>query len=201
MKNIDSAFRYVRGFSVLVICGCVIVTCFALYHSFKLVREGKDKVYVIAGDKAIEAFQRRRSDNLAVEARDHVRTFHELFFTLDPDEKVITRNIGRALYFADASAKRQYDNLKESGYYINIISGNISQTISVDSVQLDLARSPLYFRCYATQRIERTTSLLERRLVTEGFLRNVSRSDHNPHGFLIERWTTLVNQDIKTQNR
>jgi hypothetical protein len=32
-------------------------------------------------------------------------------------------------------------------------------------------------------------------LVTQGYLRNVSRSDNNPHGFLIEHWETLANRD------
>ncbi|RYY44760.1 MAG: conjugative transposon protein TraK, partial [Chitinophagaceae bacterium] len=26
-------------------------------------------------------------------------------------------------------------------------------------------------------------------------------SDNNPHGFLIEKWKTLENNDLKTQNR
>ena len=37
--------------------------------------------------------------------------------------------------------------------------------------------------------------------ITEGFLRNVARSDNNPHGFLIERWRVLENKDLKTLNR
>jgi hypothetical protein len=40
-----------------------------------------------------------------------------------------------------------------------------------------------------------------RDLVTEGWLRNISRSDNNPHGFLIERWNTIDNRDLKVENR
>jgi hypothetical protein len=40
-----------------------------------------------------------------------------------------------------------------------------------------------------------------RNLITEGFLRNVARSDNNPHGFLIEKWTTIENKDLKTEKR
>ena len=43
---------------------------------------------------------------------------------------MIQSNITKALYLADGSAKRQYENLKENGYYSNIISGNISQQIA-----------------------------------------------------------------------
>ena len=38
-------------------------------------------------------------------------------------------------------------------------------------------------------------------LITEGNLRNVSRSDNNPHGFLIERWNTIENKDLAVENR
>ena len=160
-----------------------------------------DRVYILSSGKALEAFAADRKENLPVEARDHVKTFHEYFFTLDPDERVIQANTTRALYLADGSAKRVYDNLKESSYYAGIIAGNISQAVSIDSIQLDMKLYPFYFRCYATQKITRTTTIVTRSLVTEGYLRNVSRSDNNPHGFLIERWTILENKDLKVENR
>lgn len=201
MKNIDTAFKYVRGFTLLIILASTGLCCYSLYKSFQLVTNIQDKIYILANGKALEAYAAERKDNIPVEAKDHVKTFHHFFFTLDPDEKVIQSNITKALYLADLSAKRQYDNLKESGYYINIISGNVSQTINVDSVVVDVNQSPYYFRCYATQRIIRTTSVVARSLITTGYLRNVSRSDNNPHGFLIERWRTIENKDIKIQNR
>lgn len=201
MKNIDTAFRHIRSFTLVVIVGSLLLCCFVSYKSFQLVSEMQSKVYILANGKALEAYSSDRKDNIAVEARDHVKVFHQLFFTLDPDDKVIQTNITKALYLADASAKREYDNLKENGYYTNVIAGNISQTIQVDSVSIDISNYPYHFRCYATQNIIRTTSTVLRNLNTEGFLRNVSRSDNNPHGFLIERWSTIENRDLKIQNR
>jgi len=32
-------------------------------------------------------------------------------------------------------------------------------------------------------------------------VREVSRSDNDPHGYLIERWTILSNRDLKTEAR
>ena len=201
MKNIDTAFHHVRGFTMLFIAGCVIISCFALYKSYSLVSQIQGKVYILANGKVLDAYASDRKDNITVEARDHVKTFHQLFFTLDPDDKVIKTNLTKALYLADASAKHEYDNLKENGYYSGIISGNISQAIKVDSISIDISQYPYRFRCYATQSIIRTTSIVSRSLVTEGALRNVSRSDNNPHGFLIERWNTIENRDIKMENR
>jgi conjugative transposon TraK protein len=172
-----------------------------LIQSFQLIRQTQARIYILSNGKALEAYAAERKDNISVEARDHVKMFHHYFFTLDPDDKMILVNITKALYLADASAKQQYDNLKENRYYSNIISGNISQDIEADSIHIDLDHYPYYFRYYARQRIIRTTSIVMRSLVTEGYLRNVARSDNNSHGFLIERWNTLENKDIKTINR
>ncbi|MCL6219872.1 conjugative transposon protein TraK [Zunongwangia pacifica] len=201
VKNIDTAFRHIRGFTMLIIAGSILLSCFALYKSFSLVSQMQDRIYILANGKALEAYSAGRKDNIPVEARDHVKTFHQLFFTLDPDDKVIATNITKALYLADGSAKRIYDDLKENGYYAGLISGNVNQTIHVDSVAVDINEYPYKFRCYATQRIIRPTSITTRSLITEGALRNVSRSDNNPHGFLIERWATIANKDLKTTAR
>lgn len=195
-KNIDTAFRHIKTFSIFLICACVLVSGFAIYKSFDMVQANNAKVYILANGKAIEAFSAERKDNIGVEIRDHVKMFHHWFFTLDPDEKVIQRNMLLALNLADQSAKKSYDNLKEQGYFTNLISANISQEIAVDSVELNLDVYPYYFKCFATQQLVRSTSTVVRRLVTQGYLRNVSRSDNNPHGFLIQRWETLENSDV-----
>lgn len=201
LNNIDTAFRHVKTFTMIVVATSAAICAFAIYKSFSTVNRMQDKIYVLADGKAIEAFASDRRDNLEVEGRDHIRNFHYNFFTLDPDEKVIRQNISKALYLADNSAKAVYDDLKENGYYAGIISGNISQEITIDSVAMDISNHPYNFRCYAVQEIIRPTSIVKRRLITEGSLRNVSRSDNNPHGFLIERWRTLDNADISTKNR
>src|SRR6185437_12405427 len=148
-----------------------------------------------------EALAADRRENLEVEARDHIRNFHLDFFTLDPDEKVINANVGHALYLADGSAKRVYEGLKENGYYAGIIAGNVSQRVMPDSIVVDTRSYPIYWRCYATEKIIRPTSAVTRNLVTEGQLRYVSRSDNNPHGFLIEKWVILDNSDLKVETR
>lgn len=200
LRNIDNAFKHIRLFSFLLILACVLISGFALIKSYQAVQAAQDRVYILAGGKALEAFASGRKDNIPVEARDHVRTFHQFFFTLDPDDKVIQTNISKALYLGDQSVKAQYDNLKEEGYYTNLISANISQEITVDSVTLDMDQYPYRFRCYAIQKLIRSTSTTSRNLITEGTLRNVSRSDNNPHGFLIERWKIITNRDTTLQN-
>ncbi|MDB4921847.1 conjugative transposon protein TraK [Mucilaginibacter sp.] len=201
MRNIETAFQHVRGFTILLTIGYFITIGYVEYQHNALVAMIQRRLYILYNGKVLEAIATDRKDNVGVEARDHVKTFHQLFFTLAPDDKVIQANLTKALYLADESAKKEYDNLSENGYYAGIIAGNISQQIRVDSVAVDLRSYPYHFRCYGTQSIIRTTSTVTRSLVTEGELRNVSRSDNNPHGFLIQRWSTLENTDLKIINR
>ncbi len=194
-KNIDTAFSHIKRFSIGFLICCTLLSGLVVWKSFSWVREAQGKIYILAGGKAIEVFASDRKDNVAVELRDHIKMFHYWFFTLDPDEKVIQANIAKALNLADESGRKAYENLKERGFYNNLISANISQEITVDSTQLDLDVYPFLFRCYATQKLIRSSSTVLRKLVTQGQVRNVSRSDNNAHGFLIQRWETVDNAD------
>ncbi|MDE3211757.1 MAG: conjugative transposon protein TraK [Bacteroidota bacterium] len=200
-KNIDTAFRQLRLFSIVVVLSSVSLCGYILYRSDREMMTLQSRIYILSAGKALEAFGADRKENLPVEARDHIRMFHHYFFTLDPDEQVIRSHIGKALYLADQSAHEVYENLLEKNYYTQLISGNISQQIEVDSIYLDTRKYPFYFKCFATEKIIRMTATVTRSLITEGYLRNVSRSDHNPHGFLITGWTILENRDLKTQHK
>lgn len=200
-KNLDTAFRQVRSFALVIVTASILFSGFITFESYEVISKAQSSIYILANGKALEALAGDRKDNIPVEAKDHVKMFHQYFFTLDPDDKVIETNILKALYLADGSAKRVYESLKENSYYRGIISGNVSQAIIVDSIQLNINQYPYYFRCYATETITRPSAVTTRSLITEGYLRNVSRSDNNPHGFLIEKWNIIENKDIKTETR
>jgi conjugative transposon TraK protein len=200
-KNMNSAFQHIRTFSLFFLFGCASLSGLVIYKCFAMLNASQQHIYILANGKVLEAFAAERKDNIPVEARDHISMFHHYFFTLDPDEKVINSNMSKALYLADASAKKQYDNLKENGYYRNIISGNISQTIEIDTISFDMNVDPYSFHLVGREKIIRATSIVTRSLITEGYLRNVSRSDNNSHGFLIEKWAIIENKDLKTENR
>lgn len=201
MKNIDTAFRYMRMFTMVIVAGSILLDGFVFLKAYQLSVAYQKRVYVLANGKAIEAFTSTRKDNLIVEAKDHIIRFHEYFFILSPDDNQIKASIQKALYLADGSAKAVYGSLQENNYYSQMISGNVSQDIIIDSVQLNTNTYPYYFRCYGTEKITRPVSITDRDLITEGYLREIPRSDNNPHGFLIERWSILENKDLKTVNR
>lgn len=200
-KYIDKAFKHIRLFAACFLLACLGLTCLIWWRCTYLLERAQGRIYVLAGDKVLQAMASDRRDNLEVEARDHIRVFHQDFYTLDPDEKVINANIGEAFYLADGSARKEYERLQEQNYYRDIIAGNVSQRVNVDSIYVDMGSEPYAFQCWLTLTITRTSNITLRALVTEGHLRTVSRSDNNPHGFLIEDWRPGEPRDIKTQTR
>jgi conjugative transposon TraK protein len=141
------------------------------------------------------------SINRPVEAREHVRRFHELFFTIAPDKNAIESNVKRAFNLADQSAFNYYKDLQEKGYYNRIISGNIQQRVEVDSVVANFDSYPYDVKTYARQFIIRSSNLTIRNLVTNCSLVNSVRSDSNPQGFIIEKFNVLENRDVETVER
>ncbi|WP_339750813.1 conjugative transposon protein TraK [Algoriphagus aquimarinus] len=201
LKNLDTAFRHVKYLSFTVVLGSF---CFAGYLGVKAIQAtqaAQERVYILADGKALEAFSATKKDNIPVEARDHVKMFHHYFFTLSPDEKFINEQLMKSLYLSDGSAKKVYDNLKERGYFTEIVSANINQTIAMDSVSIFIDSYPYEFLYYGKQQIIRPTSVVTRSLITKGRLRHIDRTDQNPHGFLIEHWETLSNENLNVESR
>ncbi|WP_324680136.1 conjugative transposon protein TraK [Hymenobacter sp. GOD-10R] len=180
---------------------CLLITVYAIYSGHKSTMIALDNIYLLNNGQLMTASAHSVKENRPVEVQDHVKRFHELFFTLDPDDKAIQYNMSQAMYLADASAQQQYEYLKESGYINELIQKNVSQDIRVDSVTVQPSGSGYYAKCYAQQHIIRTSTVTTRNLISECYLRDVSRSTNNPHGFLMERWRVVQNNDLQTETR
>lgn len=202
LKNIETSFRQIRLFGIVFICLCAGITTYSVWSSFAFAEKQREKIYVLDGGKSlILALSQDLSQNRPVEAKEHIRRFHELFFTLSPDKSAIESNIKRALLLADKSAFNHYTDFAEKGYYNRVISGNINQRVMIDSVSCDFDSYPYRAVTYARQLIIRESNVTERSLVTRCRLLNSVRSDNNPHGFILEAFEIIENKDLKVMKR
>ena len=202
LKNIESSFRQIRLFGIVFVAMCAVVVSVALVCVFNFAERQREKIYVLDNGKSLMlALSQDMEQNRPAEAREHVRRFHELFFTLSPDKSAIEHNINRALILSDKSAYNYYTDFSEKGYYNRIIAGNINQVLQVDSVVCDFNNYPYIAKTFARQMIIRESNVTQRTLVTQCRLSNASRSDDNPNGFIIEGLTILENKDISTVKR
>ena len=125
LKNIETSFRQIRLFTLVFACLCAVVTGFALWKSYSFAEAQRQKIYVLDNGKSLMlALSQDLSQNRPAEAREHVRRFHEMFFTLSPEKSAIEHNVKRALLLADKSVYHYYSDFAEKGYYNRIIAGN-----------------------------------------------------------------------------
>ena len=202
-KTIDQAFQKVRLISALSVIASALICLWVIYNSYAKSERDQGRIYIMVNGSVFQAVAANERDYIKIDARNHVKDFHELLFNLDPDEKMIRDNMNKAFYLADGSAKKFYDNLKESGYITSLISANIIERVRIDSISLYAENDPyaFQFRCWAKETLTRSSSLTTRSLVTGGYLRKIQRSDDNSHGFMIEQFEVLENRNLETKNR
>lgn len=202
LSNIESSFKHLRLFSIVFLCMCTLLMCYSVWKAYSFAEMQREKIYVLdQGKSLILALSQDLSQNRPVEAKEHTRRFHELFFSLSPDKSAIENNIQRALFLSDRSAYAHYRDLAEQGYYNRIISGNINQRVEIDSIVCNFNVYPYDVVTYGRQLIIREKSVTERSLVTRGRLLNSNRSDNNPHGFILEAFQVIENKDLQVFDR
>lgn len=202
LRNIETSFWQIRLFGMVFVAVCAVVAVYSVWSSYVFAEKQREKIYVLDGGKSLMlALSQDLSQNRPAEAKEHVRRFHELFFTLSPEKSAIEHNVKRALLLADKSAYNYYADFAEKGYYNRIIAGNINQVLQVDSVVCNFDRYPYEVNTYARQMIIRASNVTQRSLVTTCRLLNASRSDDNPNGFTIEGFTIVENKDLQTLKR
>ncbi|WP_025124849.1 conjugative transposon protein TraK [Myroides odoratimimus] len=202
LRNIENSFVQIRLYAIVFAVVCLIVVGFSIYKSYDFAKEQREKIYVLDKGKSLMlALSQDASINRPVEAREHVRRFHELFFTLSPEKAAIEGNMQRAFNLSDKTAFDYYKDLLEKGYYSRIISGNIQQRVEVDSIKIDFNTYPYKTMTYATQYIIRSSNLTKRNLITSSQLVSAVRSDNNPQGFIIEKFTVVENKDLEVVKR
>ncbi|MDE5417594.1 conjugative transposon protein TraK [Labilibaculum sp. DW002] len=200
--DIQRKFRFTVYVLLITSLSMIGLSVYVFTISLNLVERSKQKIYVLDNGKSLlVALREDITENRNAEARDHVKRFHELFFTLEPDKQYIENNVREALHLSDRSAMDQYQSFKENNVYNQVIASDISMTVQTDSIELDFSAYPYRFHFFGKQKIVRKSNITIRNLSTSGAMRNISRTDNNPHGFLLENWRIEDNKDIETIRR
>ena len=197
VKNIEQKIKINKTISLASILFAVIIVIVGFVFAYKLIEDSRKSLYVIDNGVPILVKQTDELLNRPVEYKSQVELFHRLFFTLAPDDRYIKENVEKSLYLIDDSGKKEYTNLREKGFYNQLISGNSLVTVRNDSIKMDLPNKKFIY--YGTQMINRKNSLIIRKLITEGDFEDMIRSPNNPHGVLLRNWRILDNSEISNK--
>lgn len=94
LNNIESSFRQIRLFGIVFVCMCCAVMCYSVWKAYGFAELQREKIYVLDQGKSLMlALSQDLSQNRPVEAREHTRRFHELFFSLSPFQVIENRDL------------------------------------------------------------------------------------------------------------
>ncbi|WP_457127308.1 conjugative transposon protein TraK [Mucilaginibacter sp. HD30] len=195
IKNIEAKIRLAVFVSAGSLCTALLIVAVNSFYAYKMVANAQKSIYILDKNVPVLARQTDMQLNRPAEYRAHVDLFHSLFFSLTPDDNYMEYQMKKAMYLVDETGMKQYNDLKEKGFFNSILSSSSVLTLQTDSVTVDAVRQ--YFRYYGKLKIDRRSSTVIRSLVTAGYLRDIPRSDNNPHGVLITSWKTLENKDLE----
>lgn len=197
IKTIEEKININKKVSLATLAVAFLIVVCTFIFAFLLIRESRKSLYVLDNGVPVLVKQTDELLNRPVEYKSQVELFHRLFFTLAPDDEYIKENVEKALYLIDDTGKKEYTNLREKGFYNQLISSNAMVTIKADSIKVNPERRSFMF--YGKQMINRKTALIIRKLTTEGHFEDMMRSPNNPHGVLLKDWRILDNTEISNQ--
>ena len=184
---------------VYIALGVVLITAIVsmvLIHNAH--KQARFNAYVIQGGlrTPIEPITDSR-EQLRLLTEGHIRQFHELFFSLEPDLNHIRNNIEkRALYMIDNSGKRLYVRLVEKKYFHDVVMNDYRYLIELDSVVVDYSKYPFPFTYYGKQSIEKGKNTTYRNLFTRGFVKETGITANNLNGMKIMDFEVIDNSDV-----
>ena len=199
VKNIEKRIKINKTMAIATVIFAIVIVIVGFSYSYKIVQDSRKSIYILDNGVPVLVKQTDELLNRPVEYKAQVELFHRLFFTLAPDDEYINKNIDKALYLMDDSAKKELSNLTEKGWYNQIISSNASVSIQTDSINIDL--NSKRFMYYGTQMINRKISLIIRKLITQGTFKDIPRTPNNAHGVLLENWNILDNTELSVKQK
>jgi conjugative transposon TraK protein len=199
VKNIEKRIKINKTMAIATVIFAIVIVIVGFSYSYKIVQDSRKSIYILDNGVPVLVKQTDELLNRPVEYKAQVELFHRLFFTLAPDDEYINKNIDKALYLMDDSAKKERSNLTEKGWYNQIISSNATVSIQTDSINIDL--NSKRFMYYGIQMINRKTSLIIRKLITQGTFKDIPRTPNNAHGVLLENWNILDNTELSVKQK
>ena len=200
-NDIDQSFKAMKWVTALALGVAVVAMLGTALVFINKTSSLTDTIYVVDRGSAVMANRSHEDGYRDIEADDHVLRFHELMLNLSPSAESIQRNLDRALVMSDRSAYDYWMDLSERGFYQRIVSANISQEFVADSIKVDMLSYPHQVTTYGKLYLLRESNITAYQFESSCRLVDVERSQNNPHGLMIERFTVTRNENIGTRKR
>jgi len=198
LKNIPKSFALAKLAILLSLVTAVIVVLSSLAWVFYVTTHFAETAYILTengqmalakGLNATEIDDYRRP-----EIKSHIYTFHRLFWNIEGD--IGERDMNVALSLAGNSVKQLYLTLKANGHYGKMRNQNLVQHLHIKNIEIVDSTYPYTATLTGELTVSRTDQNLRSRdeFTATMVIQNVTRTDINPHGLLIESYDVKTNE-------
>ncbi len=196
LVNYKSANASLKLIAIVSIIFSLLFSGFVYFFSWKKLQDSKQMVYILdASGKAYLANEKGLDIKTRVfEYESHIKYFYKLWYEFD--EFSYQRNIDEALYLVGDCGRELYNEYKEQGLLNILKSKNISTSVQIKEVKIDVTTSPITGYIKGVQTVKRLGNLQTRNMNCIFEIQDVDRSRENPHGCLIENWKVVDNSTI-----
>lgn len=197
LMNIDTAFKQTRIITILSLAFSFLFCVVVMFIAMNMVTKGKGKIYITNGyGNTLTAYQISANKNRNAEVKSQVRNFHSLLFDITPNPAEIKKQVDDVMLMGDESVKAFMDKRGDS-YYKKLISSSVEIKYEHDSIRTNINVYPYKAIQYGKEIVQTKVGMLIKNLVTSLDLREVARTDDNPHGLLIGNFEIHKNDRIE----
>jgi hypothetical protein len=199
--NYKSANTSLKLIAIISLVVSLLFSSVVYFFSWKKLQESKQMIYILdASGKAYLANEKGLDVNTRVfEYESHVKYFYKLWYEFD--EFSYQRNIDEALNFVGACGRELYNEYKEQDLGNILKSKNITASVQIKEVKIDITTTPITGYIKGTQTIKRLGSLQTRNMNCTFEIHDVDRSRQNPHGCIIENWKVVDNSIVQDSDK
>ncbi|MGE9615816.1 MAG: hypothetical protein ACQPRJ_06320 [Solitalea-like symbiont of Acarus siro] len=190
-KDIVSLSKATITVGCVTIAAALICSVSAIYIVYKNNLRLIENVYVLDRGRPYRLkLEKNILEDRAAEAKMHLSHALELIFTVTHDPERLKNNFDKLGYlFGDPSGKNFLATLTAKSYYTDMIALSTTQTVYIDSVALKDIDDGFYATVDGRTRTINASTITEHKFKISCNLRSTVRSDNNPEGFLIERFS------------
>ncbi len=192
LKDIPASFALAKRSLLFCLIVSILVSFGSLTWAFFTTKSIRSTAYVLTKNGQAALVQGVNISEIDAyrkpEIVNHIKMFHKAFWEID--EFNYERSIDKSLYLAGSSGKQLFKTLNANGHFAKISTENLKQKLIIDSIQVNDRATPYQATFYGKLRVLRTDQKTEsmNSLKAKFVLHNVSRTDRNPHGLLIENY-------------
>lgn len=192
-KSISNMKLVIFFFGIISVV-CIVAAFGFAYQSYE---QAQSRAYVVTDMGTLYANSNTTNDprSRKVEVESHVRTFVQNMFGFD--EGNYKEHVEKGLHLIGNDGNSILAQYNQIELYSSLVKNNMTVSVFVDSIWVDVKAKPFRARLFARQQFENSASSEQFLLRADMTLRDVSRTSKNVHGLKIENWNIFQNGKLE----